>query len=89
MGEIRDNVLKLRSEIPQGINIVAAAKSRNAQEILEAIGAGITIVGENYLQESKEMIEAIGKKAAMAFYRPYPEEQGQAHRAAVRYDRDR
>ncbi|MGD0210843.1 MAG: YggS family pyridoxal phosphate-dependent enzyme [Desulfomonilia bacterium] len=67
MGEIRDNVLKLRSEIPQGINVVAAAKSRNAQEILEAIDAGITIVGENYLQESKEMIEAIGKKAAWHF----------------------
>ncbi|MGO9145642.1 MAG: YggS family pyridoxal phosphate-dependent enzyme [Desulfomonilia bacterium] len=67
MGEIRDNVLKLRSEIPQGINIVAAAKSRNAQEILEAIDAGITVVGENYLQESEEMIEAIGRKAAWHF----------------------
>jgi hypothetical protein len=67
MGEIRDNVLKLRSEIPQGINIVAAAKSRNAQEILEAIDAGITIVGENYLQESKEMIEAVGRKAQWHF----------------------
>jgi PLP dependent protein len=67
MGEIRGNVLKLLSEIPQGIYIVAAAKSRNAQEILEAIDAGITTVGENYLQESKEMIEAIGKKAAWHF----------------------
>ncbi|HVN70742.1 MAG TPA: YggS family pyridoxal phosphate-dependent enzyme [Desulfomonilia bacterium] len=67
MGEIRDNVVKLLSEIPQGIIVVAAAKSRNATEILEAIEAGITAVGENYLQESKMMIETVGKKAAWHF----------------------
>jgi PLP dependent protein len=67
MGRIRDNVLKLLSEIPPGITVVAAAKSRNAQEILEAIEAGITAVGENYMQESRMMIEAIGSKALWHF----------------------
>jgi PLP dependent protein len=67
MGEIRDNVLRLLSEMPRDITVVAAAKSRNAQEILEAIDAGITAVGENYMQESRAMIEAIGKKAVWHF----------------------
>jgi pyridoxal phosphate enzyme (YggS family) len=67
MGRIRDNVLRLFSEIPQGITVVAAAKSRNAEEILEAIDAGITAVGENYMQESRAMIEAIGAKASWHF----------------------
>jgi PLP dependent protein len=67
MGRIRDNVLQLLSEIPQGITVVAAAKSRNSEEILEAIVAGITAVGENYMQESRTMIEAIGAKASWHF----------------------
>jgi len=67
MGLIRDNVLRLLSEIPQGITVVAAAKSRDAVEILEAVEAGITAVGENYMQESRTMIEAIGPKASWHF----------------------
>jgi PLP dependent protein len=67
MGLIRDNVLKILSEIPPGITVVAAAKSRNAVEILEAIEAGITAVGENYMQESRAMIEAIGAKVSWHF----------------------
>ena len=67
MGRIRDNVSRLLSEIPPGITVVAAAKSRNAAEILEAIVAGITVVGENYMQESRTMIEAIGAKASWHF----------------------
>jgi PLP dependent protein len=67
MGHIRDNVLRLLLEIPPGITVVAAAKSRNAAEILEAIEAGITAVGENYMQESRTMIEAIGPKASWHF----------------------
>jgi PLP dependent protein len=67
MCHIRDNVLRLLSEIPPGITVVAAAKSRNAAEILEAIEAGITAVGENYMQESRTMIEAIGPKASWHF----------------------
>ena len=67
MGRIRDNVLRLLSEIPQGITVVAAAKSRNAGEILEVVESGITAVGENYMQESRAMIEAIGPKASWHF----------------------
>jgi pyridoxal phosphate enzyme (YggS family) len=67
MGLIRDNVLRLLSEIPPGITVVAAAKSRDAAEVLEAIVAGITAVGENYMQEARTMIDAIGEKASWHF----------------------
>jgi len=67
MGTIRDNILRLLAEIPQDITVVAAAKSRTAGEIQEAIDAGITVFGENYLQESRPVIEAIGQKASWHF----------------------
>jgi pyridoxal phosphate enzyme (YggS family) len=67
MGEVREKVLKILSEIPKDIVVVAAAKSKSVAEVEEAIAAGITAVGENYLQESRTMIEAIGKKVAWHF----------------------
>jgi pyridoxal phosphate enzyme (YggS family) len=67
MGGIRDHILELLSEIPEGVRVLAAAKARNAVEIEEAIDAGITDIGENYFQESRAMIEAIGKRATWHF----------------------
>jgi len=67
MSRIRENVLRLLSEIPPGVNVVAAAKSMQAPEVLEAIEAGITMVGENYLQESREVIGAIGARVQWHF----------------------
>ncbi len=67
MATIRENVLQILSEIPPGVIVVAAAKSKSAQEIEEALDAGITAVGENYLQESREVIGAIGNRATWHF----------------------
>jgi PLP dependent protein len=67
MATIRENVLQILSEIPPGVSVVAAAKSKSAQEIEEALDAGITAVGENYLQESQEVIGAIGNRATWHF----------------------
>ena len=67
MATIRENVLQILSEMPPGVIVVAAAKSKSAQEIEEALDAGITSVGENYLQESREVIGAIGKRATWHF----------------------
>ena len=67
MATIRENVLQILSEIPPGVIVVAAAKSKSAQEIDEALDAGITAVGENYLQESREVIGAIGNRATWHF----------------------
>ena len=48
---ISDNVRQLLGEIPKGVAIVAAAKTRSPAEISQAITAGIGIIGENYVQE--------------------------------------
>ena len=67
MATIKENVLQILSEMPPGVIVVAAAKSKSAQEIKEALDAGITAVGENYLQESREVIGAIGNRATWHF----------------------
>lgn len=63
MSMIKDNVKVILSELPPGITLVAAAKARTPQEILQAIEAGITIIGENYVQEAQAAITAIGERA--------------------------
>jgi len=60
---IKENVKKILSEIPDGVVLEAAAKTRTAEEISEAIEAGIKIIGENYIQEARNVFEVIGKKA--------------------------
>ena len=39
--------------VPKGVKVLAAAKKRDAAEVLEAIRAGIKIIGENYVQEAQ------------------------------------
>jgi pyridoxal phosphate enzyme (YggS family) len=60
---IRENVKKIISELPEGVMLVAAAKTRTPEEILEAIEAGIQIVGENYVQEAEKAYKIIGDRA--------------------------
>ena len=67
MGKIKEAVKTILKEIPDNVEIVAAAKSRTAEEILEAIEAGIRIIGENYIQESQPIIEKIGDRAIWHF----------------------
>ena len=67
MSTIRDNVRQILSQIPDGVAVVAAAKTRTADEILQAIDGGIRHIGENYLQESREVIQEIGEKASWHF----------------------
>ncbi|MCD6130272.1 MAG: YggS family pyridoxal phosphate-dependent enzyme [Deltaproteobacteria bacterium] len=64
---IRENVKKLLEEIPQGVELEAAAKTRTAEEVLEAVKAGIKIVGENYMRDVKKVYPVIGKKAKWHF----------------------
>ena len=64
---IRQNVTQVLSELPQGVALVAAAKTREPWEILEAIEAGVSIVGENYLQEAERAYQVIGDRARLHF----------------------
>ena len=59
---IKENVQRLLNEIPEGVELEAAAKGRTSDEILEAIEAGVKIIGENYVQESERPFEKIGKR---------------------------
>jgi len=64
---IKENVKKILDELPESVELVAAAKTRTAEEIREAIEAGIKIVGENYIQEAQKAFEAIGKRVKWHF----------------------
>jgi len=59
---IAENVQRILKELPPGVTLVAAAKGRTPQEILEAIDAGIEIVGENYVQEAEAAYAVVGRK---------------------------
>ena len=64
---IRENTEKLLKELPAGVELVAAAKTRTAEEVVEAVAAGIKIIGQNYVQEAEAIYPAIGKKARWHF----------------------
>jgi len=63
----RQNIAKLLAELPNGVELVAAAKTRTPEEVLEAVQAGIKIVGENYVKEAKRAHELVGKRAKWHF----------------------
>lgn len=59
---IKENVRSILSELPEGVELVGAAKTRTPEEVLEAVEAGLKIIGENYVQEAEKAYEVIGKK---------------------------
>ena len=54
-------------ELPEGVELEAACKTRTPEEILEAVNAGVRIIGENYVQEAEKAFQAIGNKAKWHF----------------------
>jgi len=60
---IRENVKKILEELPEGVHLVGAAKTKTPEEIQEAVEAGLEIIGENYVQEAERAIEVIGHRA--------------------------
>ncbi len=64
---IAENVKTILAELPPGVELVAAAKTRTAAEILEAVEAGVRIIGENYVQEAAEVFAAVGRRARWHF----------------------
>jgi len=64
---IKQNVQKLLKELPGGVELVAAAKTRTAEELLAAVEAGIKIIGQNYVQEAEAIYPAVGNKARWHF----------------------
>lgn len=64
---IKDNVAAILRQLPPGVELVAAAKTRTAAEILEAVEAGVKIIGENYVQEAAGVFPAVGRRARWHF----------------------
>ena len=64
---IDENVKRIISELPAGVDLVAAAKTRTPDEIRRAVDAGIRIIGENYVQEAEEAFAALGRIARWHF----------------------
>jgi len=63
----KQNIAKLLAELPNGVEVVAAAKTRTPEEVLEVVQAGIKIIGENYVKETKKAYELVGKRAKWHF----------------------
>jgi len=67
MSAIAANVRSILADLPPGVGLVAAAKTRSAAEILEAIDAGVRMIGENYVQEAADVFAAVGRRARWHF----------------------
>lgn len=59
---IKENVSRILEELPEGVSLVGAGKTRTPQEILEAVEAGLEIIGENYVQEAERAFQVVGGK---------------------------
>ena len=64
---IKQNVNRILSELPNGVELVAAAKTRGPEEVLETIESGVKIIGENYVQEAERAYELVGNRAKWHF----------------------
>jgi PLP dependent protein len=56
---IKDNVKRIQAELPEGVQLVGAAKTRSVEEVIEAVEAGLTIIGHNYVQEAARHVDAV------------------------------
>ena len=54
--EIKCRVEQIRKEIPKGVEILGASKTRTFDEVRAAFAAGLRYFGHNYVQEARAMI---------------------------------
>ncbi len=64
---IEENVKKILQELPPGVELMAAAKARTPEEIMQAAQAGVKIVGENYVQEALAAFNVVGHRVKWHF----------------------
>lgn len=67
MASIKENIELILNELPEGVSLLAAAKTRTASEISEAIRAGVTLIGENYLQDTTDTFYDVTEVAEWHF----------------------
>jgi pyridoxal phosphate enzyme (YggS family) len=81
---IEQNVRRILSQLPGGVKLVAAAKTRTTEETLEAIAAGVEIIGHNYIQEAERAHQIIGARARWHFIGHL--QKNKVKKAAVLFD---
>lgn len=59
---IKTSATEIVNSIPTEVMLVAASKTRTAEEVQAAIDAGIKIVGYNYVQEAEKIFQIIGNQ---------------------------
>ena len=64
---IAENVKKILGELPQGVELVAVAKNRTPEEVMEAVEAGVRIIGENHVQEAERHFPVIRNRVKWHF----------------------
>jgi pyridoxal phosphate enzyme (YggS family) len=64
---ISENVRRILAELPSEVTLVAAAKTRTPDEVLEAIDAGVKVIGENYAQEAERAFGSVDKPCRWHF----------------------
>ena len=57
--KISENIKNILKEIPGNIKVLAAVKTRNCEEINEALKAGIEIIGQNYVQDTMRTLACL------------------------------
>jgi pyridoxal phosphate enzyme (YggS family) len=58
---IKDNLLKIKSSLPEDVTLVAVSKTKPISDLMEAYNAGQRIFGENKIQEMTEKWEQMPK----------------------------
>ena len=58
---IKDNLLQIKSQLPENITLVAVSKTKPVSDLMEAYNAGQRIFGENKIQEMTEKWEQMPK----------------------------
>ena len=53
--DIEQNIQRIKNELPEHVELEAAAKTRSADEVRAAINAGIRVFGYNYVQEAESI----------------------------------
>ncbi|NIA23154.1 MAG: YggS family pyridoxal phosphate-dependent enzyme [Proteobacteria bacterium] len=67
MSKIRENIERILGEIPDYVKLEIAAKTRDAEEVREAVEAGARFIGENYIKDVKKVYPSLGKIARWHF----------------------
>lgn len=58
---IKDNLLQIKSQLPENVTLVAVSKTKPVSDLMEAYNAGQRIFGENKIQEMTKKWEQMPK----------------------------